>query len=200
MKAGQPDDIRRWLWQPQLHLIDCESGKASYSCRCIKSGKQLKTMIMKTIKFIILTLLVSMVSFAMAQKKITINDTYDGKTIVQIAKDHAVEAFIATKAFYKDGMTEEAFVNACFINFPSKYNDLRDVFMPYASHLYYFHKKGLTEEQVRKQTTGKEYVDCANELITWKQAHPGEEIEGLPWWRKTIHWIAIFFTWLDSVL
>lgn len=155
---------------------------------------------MKTLKLILVTLLVSVVSVAMAQKKITVNDVYDGKTVLQFAKDHAVEAFNATKAIYKPGMSEEAFVNACFINFPPKYMDLRDILMPYASFLYDMHVNGLTDDQIRQKTTGKEFVDTANGLITWKQAHPGEIVERLPWWRTTIHWIAIFFTWLDNTL
>ncbi len=155
---------------------------------------------MKTIKFIILSALISFAAISMAQTKITINDVYNGQSVTQFAKEHAVKAFIATKPFYKDGTTEEAFVNQCFNNFPSKYADLRDAYMPYAKYLYSLHKRGLTEDEVRKITTGKEFVDTTNQLIAWKKDHPGEVIEGAPWWRKTISFLAEFFTWLDEIL
>ncbi|MGV8964275.1 MAG: hypothetical protein ACOH2V_12975 [Candidatus Saccharimonadaceae bacterium] len=155
---------------------------------------------MKSIKLILIATLVAFVSFAQAQKRIAISDVYDGKTVLQVAKDHAVEAFIATKSIYKDGMTESAFANECFKNFPKNYNDLKDVFMPYASYLYSFHKNGLSEEKVRTLVNGKEFVDCANGLLSWQQAHPAEDLDRLPWWRAAIHWTAVFFTWLDGVL
>jgi len=155
---------------------------------------------MKSIKLILIATLIAFVSVAQAQKKITISDVYEGKTVVQIAKDHATEAFNATKTIYTDGMTEEAFVNECFKNFPSKYDDLRQVFKPYAEFLFSLHSRNLTDNQVRNQVNGSEFVDCSNAVLAWQLAHPGENLDGIPWWRKTIHWVAVFFTWLDEIL
>ena len=144
--------------------------------------------------------LLTIVSVVQAQKKITVNDVYNGVTVLQIAKDHAVEAYIATKSIYMDGMSESAFVNECLKNFPKQYYSLREVYIPYASYLYSFHKQGLTEDQVRKIVTGKEFVDCTNGVLAWKQANPGMDPVDLPWWRTAIHWVAVIFTWLDEVL
>jgi len=188
MKAGQPDDIRRWLWQPQLHLIDCESGKASYSCRCIKSGKQLKTMIMKTIKFIILTLLVSMVSFAMAQKTFKPGDVIEGKTIVSWAKDWDLKAFQQTKEIYKAGMSQGEFIKIIRSNFPSQApKSLIDVFQPYYEYIYNFHARNLSEKQVQSMITGVETAELITELSTWNTNNPGDALNFKKWnWKKII--------------
>lgn len=138
------------------------------------------------------------ISVAQAQKKITIYDRYNGKTVLEIAKEHAVEAFIATKSIYQDGMTESAFVDKCLPNFPKEYYSLREVYIPYASYLFSFHRKGLTEDQVRKSVTGQEYVDCSNGILVWRSAHPGVNPEDSPWWKHVIHWAAIIFTFLDE--
>jgi hypothetical protein len=192
MKAGQPDDIRRWLWQPQLHLIDCESGKASYSCRCIKSGQQLKTMIMKTIKFIILTLLVSMVSFAMAQKTFKPGDVIEGKTIVSWAKDWDLKAFQQTKEIYKAGMSQGEFIKIIRSNFPSQApKSLIDVFQPYYEYIYNFHARNLSEKQVQSMITGVETAELITELSTWKANNPDDALNIKKWnWRKIVE-IAI---------
>ncbi len=155
---------------------------------------------MKTIKLILAIVLFAIATVTQAQRKITISDVINGKTVLQIAKDHAVEAFIATKAIYKPGMTEGAFVNECLKNFPKEYYALREVFVPYASYLYSFHSRGLTEDQVRKLVTGKEYVDCSNGLVGWQLANPGVNVVDSPWWRNVIHWAAVLLTKLDEIL
>jgi hypothetical protein len=153
---------------------------------------------MKAIKSIIVMALMALVSVVQAQKLITVNDVYNGQTVLQIAKEHAVEAFIATKSIYKNDMTESAFVNACLQNFPKNYSDLREAYVPYAVYLYSFHQRGLTEDQVRKIVTGKEYVDCTNGLIGWRKAHPGEDPMKTPWWKFIIHWAALILTAIDE--
>jgi len=153
---------------------------------------------MKTI--IIVVVLIALASGVQAQRKITLNDVINGKTVLQIAKDHAVEAFIETKAIYKPEMTESAFVNECLKNFPKEYYSFREVFVPYAAYLYSFHSRGLSEVQVRNLVTGKEYIDCTNGVLSWQQANPGINPVKMPWWKFMIHWAAVVLTAIDEHL
>ena len=152
-------------------------------------------------KFItILIALITIVAVAQAQKPIAIGDVFKGKPVLDVAKEHAVEAFDETKVIYKIGMTEDEFVNQCLNAFPVKYKALRDVYVPYAKYLYSFHKRGFTDDQLTKAVTGKEFVDCANGVIAWRKANPGIIPETDSWWRKLIHWIAVVSVWLDETL
>lgn len=144
--------------------------------------------------------LIALVSVVHAQKRISVTDTYQGQTVLEIAKKHAVQAVIETRSIYKPGMTETEFVNECLKAFPKQFQSLRDVYVPYARYLFSFHKKGLTDEQVSNLVTGKEYVDCANGILAWQEANPGIEPETTKWWRTAIHWAAVFLTWLDQIL
>lgn len=188
MKTGPPEFYRRWLWQPLLHLIDCESGKASYSCRCRKSGKQLTTTIMKTVKFIILALLVSMVSFAMAQKTFKPGDVIEGKTIVSWAKDWDLKAFQQTKEIYKAGMSQDEFIRIIRSNFPSQApKSLIDAFQPYYEYIYNFHARDLSEKEVQSSITGVETAELITELSTWNTNNPGDALNFKKWnWKKII--------------
>ena len=155
---------------------------------------------MKNIKLIIAAILITFVSVVQAQKQITINDVYKGKPVLQTAKEYDVNAFLETKAIYKVGMSESAFVDLCLKGFPTNFKTLKDVYVPYAKYLYSFHKRGLTENQVLNEVNGVEFVDCVNGCIAWQLANPGVDPPAFSWWRTVIHWAALFFTWLDENL
>jgi hypothetical protein len=157
---------------------------------------------MKTIQTILLITFIAIFSMVHAQKQISVNDVYDGKTVLDIARDHAVNAIIETKSIYKSGMTELEFVNQCLQAFPKtrEYLSLRDAYIPYAKYLYAFHKRGFTDEQVRNSVTGKEYVACANGILAWQHANPGLEPVTSKWWKEAIHWAAEFLKWLDHIV
>jgi len=155
---------------------------------------------MKTLKLILIFLIVAFVTETQAQKKITMYDVYKGKSVLQTAKEYDVNAFLETKTLYKGGMTESAFVELCLKAFPVGYKSLRDAYVPYAKYLYSFHKRGLTESQVLKEITGEEFADCATGVLVWQQANPGVDPPAFSWWRDVIHWAAVLFTWLDEVL
>lgn len=154
---------------------------------------------MKTIKIVIALLMLS-TSVSYAQKTIALNAVYNGKTVLQTAKEYDLSAFNETKEIYKTGMTENTFVDLCLKGFPSNYSSLRSCYVSYAKYLYSFHKRGLTDQQVLNEVDGEEFVDCANQILIWKQANPGIDPPVFSWWRDLIHWAAIFLTWLDEVL
>ena len=143
---------------------------------------------------------IAIFSFSHAQKQISVTDVFDGKTVLSIAKDHAVDAYSETQSIYKTGMSETIFVNECLKAFPADYKSLREVYVPYAKYLYSLHRRGLTDEQVRNSVTGKEYVDCANGILLWQQANPGMEPVSGKWWKEAIHLAARFFTLLDEMV
>ncbi|MGV8113197.1 MAG: hypothetical protein AB2L17_09850 [Lentimicrobium sp.] len=147
---------------------------------------------MKTIKFIILTLLVSMVSFAMAQKTFKPGDIIEGKTIVSWAKDWDLKAFQQTKEIYKPGMSQDEFIKIIRSNFPSQASkSLIDVFQPYYEYIYNFHARNLSEKQVQSSITGVETAKLITELSTWKADNPEEVLNIERWnWRKIVE-IAI---------
>ena len=143
---------------------------------------------MKTIKFIILTLLVSMVSFAMAQKTFKPGDVIEGKTIVSWAKDWDLKAFQQTKEIYKAGMSQGEFIKIIRSNFPSQApKSLIDVFQPYYEYIYNFHARNLSEKQVQSSITGVETAELITELSTWNTNNPGDALNFKKWnWKKII--------------
>lgn len=147
---------------------------------------------MKTIKLILVTLLVSVVSVVMAQKTFKPGDKYDGKTIKAWATEWDLQAFQQTREIYKAGMTKEDFMRIIKTSFPTQApKSLIDVFVPYYEYIYTFHEKGFTEKQVSGSITGVETADMLTELSTWNANNPGMLTEGAKWpWKKILE-IAI---------
>ena len=158
---------------------------------------------MKTIKLIIVTLLVSVVSVAMAQKTFKPGDVYGGKTIKAWATEWDLQAFQQTQEIYKGGMTREDFMRIIKTSFPSQApKSLIDVFVPYYEYIYTFHEKGFTEKQVKGSITGVETAEMLTDLSTWNANNPGMLTDGAKWpWKKILDFlgqilpiaIAIFF-------
>jgi hypothetical protein len=147
---------------------------------------------MKTLTIILLILLFAG-SYVHAQKTISLSDTYEGKTVLDMAKEHAAGAYLETRTIYKDGMTESAFVNECLKLFPKQYYSLRDLYVPYAKYIYAFHKLKLTEDQVRGLVTGKEYLECINSTFAWSQVNPGFDPASTSWWKKLLLWLILIY-------
>jgi len=147
---------------------------------------------MKTIKCIIILAFSLLLLNVTAQNQITVNTVIKGKTVLEISKEHAVDACNETKSVYSESVTETTFVNECLKYVPNHYSDLKEVYKPYASFLFSLHKKGLSESQIRNLTTGKEFVDCVNNLISWKGEHPGENPDNM------LGWLQQFIDFLKS--
>lgn len=154
-------------------------------------------------KFIMLALLVSMVSFAMAQRTFKTSDVINGKTIATLAKEWDLKAFQQTKEIYKPGMSKDAFIKIIRSNFPTEApKSLVEVFVPYYEYIYNFHASKLTEKQILSSISGVETADMITQLSVWDNQNPGVLIEGAKWpWRKILQFIgeiipiiiAIFF-------
>jgi hypothetical protein len=128
---------------------------------------------MKTLKLIITLMLVAAVSVAQAQKVFKPTTVVDGKTILQMAKDYDFQVYLATSTIYKPGVTESAFVSELVNNFPKEITGLKESFVPYFKYIYSFHKRGLTESQVKGAVTGVEFADLTTNLSRWNAPNPG---------------------------
>ncbi|MBK9356079.1 MAG: hypothetical protein IPN08_01580 [Bacteroidales bacterium] len=138
---------------------------------------------MKTLKSLIIIVLVAFVTIAQAQKVIKVTDVVDGKTILQHAQKIDVDAFLQTKTIYKAGMTEMEFVAELQKNFPPEAASFKHLYTPYLKYVFSFHKNGLTENQVRGKITGVEFTRLCNDLGTWNNNNPGiiQKANKFPW-------------------
>lgn len=121
-----------------------------------------------------------------AQNQITVNTVVKGKTVLEISKDHAVDAYNETTSIFSEGMSEATFVNECLKFIPNQYSELKDIYRPYATFLFSLHKNKLSELQIRNLTTGRDFVDCVNNLTLWNEEHPGENLDNIPGWLKRL--------------
>lgn len=146
---------------------------------------------MKTIKSIIVIILIGIVSVVQAQKVYKVSDVVNGKTILEYAQKIDVDAFLQTKTIYKAGMTEATFVNELLNKFPKGAESLKSVTTPYIKYVYSIHKKGLTEDQIKGKTTGVEFAKVLTDLSTWNTNNPGQIPEMLRFnWEKFLNFVV----------
>lgn len=128
---------------------------------------------MKTIKSICAIVLAAMVSVVQAQEVFKVTDIIDGKTILQHAQKFDVDALIQTKTLYNPGISEASFVDALQKSFPPVAESFKHLFTPYFKYVYTLHQRGLTELQVRGETTGVELAALFTDLSTFNTNNPG---------------------------
>lgn len=146
---------------------------------------------MKTLKSILLVILVALVSFAQAQKVFKVTDVIDGKTILQHAQKIDAAALVQTKDIYKPGMSEATFINELQKGFPPEASSIKPLFNPYFKYVYTMQKKGLTDIQVKGTTTGVELAALCTDLNAWNANNQGGVSEIFKFnWKKALEFIV----------
>jgi len=83
-----------------------------------------------------------------------------GETIAATAKSTMVKMVDETRSIYKKGMTETAFVDAALIDIPKNSRSWQAV--NYFKRVFYYHNKGLSDNDIRDQENGETLIDLVS--------------------------------------
>lgn len=75
------------------------------------------------------------------------------KTAEETAKSTMVSIVEETRPFYKKGMPEATFINNVLVDIPTRKRSPE--ITNYFKKVFYYHQRGLSEQEIRSQETGK---------------------------------------------
>lgn len=139
-------------------------------------------------------------------QKITATSQMSPK-VSTVAKLYMVIAYLETKPIYKDGMSQEEFLNSMFAGFHAQ---SEPALRKYFQVVYGYHKQNLTPDDVYLKADERAFVAVYNDFVSLHKSQMTKaefkRVVGLeaidnskggrgPWW---FNWLRKFIDWIDD--
>lgn len=132
-----------------------------------------------------------MSSFAFGHNRNTNTST----AISVLGQSVTSQVYEATNEFYKDGMSENDFINTAVSGVDK---EMVELVRPYLSKLYSYHVQKLTVRQVSDMAVSKEFLQTYSSLSSYVKSH--DTVNATTSRIKWLHWLRLLIDLIDDNL